>query len=47
MKTVPESKEKTWCMGPYAGVDYITSPFADSNTFTTGRPMPKPTFTQC
>jgi hypothetical protein len=22
MKTVPESKEKTWCMGPYAGVDY-------------------------
>ncbi len=22
MKTVPESKEKTWYMGPYAGVDY-------------------------
>ncbi len=39
-------QRKTWCMGPYAGVDY-TSPYVhsrvDSNTFTLGNPMPEST----
>ncbi len=38
--TEAESKEKPWCMGPYAGVDYNLSPYVnsrvDSNTFTMG-----------
>jgi hypothetical protein len=37
-------QRKTWCMGPYAGVDY-TSPYVDtrvdSNTFTMGQPYPR------
>ncbi len=37
-------QRKTWCMGPYAGVDYsITSPYVhsrvDSKTFTMGNPL--------
>jgi hypothetical protein len=36
-------------MGPYAGVDYITSPYVHSNvystTFTMGNPMPEATLT--
>ncbi len=40
-------QRKTWCIGPYAGVDYKSSPYAhsrfDSNTFTMGNPMPEST----
>ncbi len=38
-------------MGPYAGDDYITSPYFhskdDSNTFTMGSPMLESTLTLC
>ena len=40
-------QRKTWCMGPYDGADYITSPYVhsrvDSKTFTMGNPMPEST----
>ncbi len=40
-------QRKTWCMGPYARVDYITSPYVhsrvDCNTFIGGNPMPEST----
>ncbi len=37
---------KTWCMGPYAGVDYnslYVNSRVDSNIFTMGNPMPEST----
>jgi hypothetical protein len=50
MQKYPEakSKEKTWYMGPYGGVDYnLTLCSLDSNTFTMGSPLPEPTLTLC
>ncbi len=36
-------QRETWCMGPYAGVDYNLIPYVDSNTCTLGNPMPEST----
>ncbi len=42
-------QRKTWCMGPYAGVDYNLTLHVysrvDSNTFNMGNPMPESTLT--
>ncbi len=43
-------QRKTWCMGPYAVVDYnlpLVDSCVDSNTFTMGNPMPESTLSIC
>ncbi len=45
-------QRKTLCTRPYAGVDYITSPYvhcrvdSKSNTFAMGKPMPESTLSR-
>jgi hypothetical protein len=33
-------QRETWCMGPYAGVDYNLIPYVNSNTCTLGNRQP-------
>jgi len=39
-------QRKTWCMGPYAGVDNVHSR-VDTNTFTMNNPIQESTLTLC
>jgi hypothetical protein len=46
---IQRSQRKTWCMGPYAGVDYNLTYLlsrVDSKKFTLDKPMPESTLCQ-